>query len=70
MEKERERDRVLQVYVYVYHVADGTTKGADAKAVGRMIRPSVEWKSKLAGFECRYLSIVLPDLVCYTMGQT
>jgi len=52
------------MYVYVYHVADGTTKGADAKAVGRMIRPSAEWKSKLAGFECRYLSIVLPDLVC------
>jgi len=39
---EKERKRWGAAGVYVYHVADGTTKGADAKAVGRMIRPSAE----------------------------
>lgn len=32
---------MLQLHIYVYRAADGTTKGASAKAEGWMMQPSV-----------------------------
>lgn len=51
-------------YTYVYHVADSSTKGANAKAVGRMLPPSVVYIQRADWLDSSItISLVLPDLV-------